>query len=49
MTQGNFNWYLHTMLFYHTRYVIKKQELNKDGTEEEEEEEMGQGTVDDSL
>jgi hypothetical protein len=46
MTQGNFNWFLHTMLFYHTRYVIRKQELNKDSTEEEEEE---GGTVDDSL
>jgi hypothetical protein len=25
MTQGNFNWFLHTMLFYHTRLVIQKQ------------------------
>jgi len=25
MTIGNFNWFLHTMLFYHTRYVIEKQ------------------------
>jgi hypothetical protein len=35
------------MLFYHTRYVIRKQGLTKDSTEEEEE--MGEGTVDDSL
>ncbi|KAF8962231.1 hypothetical protein BDZ97DRAFT_1623880, partial [Flammula alnicola] len=25
MTPGNFNWFLHTMLFYHTKYVIAKQ------------------------
>ena len=26
MTAGNFNWFLHSMLFYHTRHVIAKQE-----------------------
>ena len=26
MTTGNFNWFLHTMLFYHTMFVIKRQE-----------------------
>jgi len=25
MIVGNFNWFLHTMLFYHTKYVIEKQ------------------------
>jgi hypothetical protein len=25
MTTGNFNWFLHTMLFYHTMFVLKKQ------------------------
>jgi len=25
MTTGNFNWYLHAMLFYHTMFVLKKQ------------------------
>jgi hypothetical protein len=25
MVPGNFNWFLHTMLFYHTRHVIEKQ------------------------
>jgi hypothetical protein len=24
MVPGNFDWFLHTMLFYHTRYVLKK-------------------------
>ena len=26
MTVGNFNWFLHTMLFYHTQMVLEKQE-----------------------
>jgi hypothetical protein len=26
MTANNFNWFLHSMLFYHTQYVIEKQE-----------------------
>ena len=26
MTSDNFNWFLHSMLFYHTRHVIAKQE-----------------------
>jgi hypothetical protein len=25
MTVGNFNWFLHTMLFYHTQIVLEKQ------------------------
>jgi hypothetical protein len=25
MTGNNFNWFLHSMLFYHTQYVIQKQ------------------------
>ena len=24
MTPNNFDWFLHSMLFYHTRYVITK-------------------------
>ncbi|KIJ92742.1 hypothetical protein K443DRAFT_113113 [Laccaria amethystina LaAM-08-1] len=39
MTPGNFNWFLHTMLFYHTKYVIHKQEMQK--SDEDEEENMG--------
>ena len=27
MTQGNFNWFLHAMLFNHTQRMIKKQQL----------------------
>jgi hypothetical protein len=37
MTPGNFDWFLHTMLFYHTRYVIqKKMEINGDEEPEDE-------------
>lgn len=36
------------MLLYHTRYVIRKQELAKDSTKEEKDE-MGEEKVDDSL
>jgi hypothetical protein len=25
MTLGNFDWFLHTMLFYHTKHVLDKQ------------------------
>jgi len=25
MTAGNFNWFIHSMLFYHTQHVIAKQ------------------------
>ena len=30
MTPGNFNWFLHTMLFYHTRHVLERQNQRKD-------------------
>ena len=36
MTPGNFNWFLHTMLFYHTKYVVHKQEMKKSDKDEEE-------------
>ena len=39
MTPCNFNWFLHTMLFYHTKYVLCKQEMKK--SEEYEEENLG--------
>ena len=43
MTPGNFNWFLHTMLFYHTKYVIQKRvEINED--EEPEDDESGEET-----
>ena len=41
MTPSNFNWFLHTMLFYHTRYVINQQNPkasneDEDGDEDNE-------------
>jgi len=27
MSPGNFDWFLHTMLFYHTRHIIEKQHI----------------------
>ena len=42
MTPGNFNWFLHAMLFYHTKYVIQKQTIkNQPDEEDEEEEDLG--------
>ena len=34
MTPGNFNWFIHVMLFYHTKYTINKQK--RKSTEEPE-------------
>ncbi|EDR13044.1 uncharacterized protein LACBIDRAFT_322455 [Laccaria bicolor S238N-H82] len=39
MTPGNFNWFIHTMLFYHTKYVLHKQQMKK--PEEGEEDNLG--------
>ena len=42
MTSGNFDWFLHTMLFYHTMQVLrrqKKRRVNEEGDEGEEGEE----------
>ena len=36
MTPGNFHWFLHSMLFYHTKYVIFKEEMKKLYGDEEE-------------
>ena len=54
MTPSNFNWFLHVMLFLHTRLLIEKQENKPNGLEnerdeedeEEEEEEEGDDTGD---
>jgi len=35
MTSGNFNWFLHTMLYYHTKHVLRKQKLQKEKEEGE--------------
>ncbi len=33
MTPGNFNWFLHAILHYHTKHVLRKQKLQKEGEE----------------
>jgi hypothetical protein len=48
MTTGNFDWFLHVLLFYHTQHVIRKQgqkekphqidDNDYDGADDEEEE-----------
>jgi len=50
MKTGNFDWFLHAMLFYHTQHVIQKQkqtvqqiDVNDDGEGEEEEENNDEG------
>ena len=35
ITPGNFNWFLHSMLFYHAQYVLEKQK-QKDINEEKD-------------
>ena len=38
MTTSHFHWFLHVMLFYHTRHVIEQQNIEKtSGIEEEDE------------
>jgi len=46
MTIGNFNWFLHTMLFYHTRYVIEKQRRKQE--KKKRKQEKKQSNLDDS-
>ncbi|KAF8882529.1 hypothetical protein CPB84DRAFT_1871141 [Gymnopilus junonius] len=36
MTPGNFNWFIHVMLFYHTKYTIKKQQKKQSNQETED-------------
>ena len=33
MTPGNFDWFMHSMLFYHTKHVVRRQELKGKGLE----------------
>ena len=46
MTTSNFNWFLHVMPFYHTRHVIKQQNIKKTSGIEEEAEEDTDNTGD---
>lgn len=50
MTPGNFNWFLHAMLFYHTRYILEKQQQkasrNDEDEDEDESEDESEGEID---
>ena len=52
MTPGNFNWFIHTMLFYHTKYVLEKQrhkQMQEDeGKAEESDEESEEESEEES-
>jgi hypothetical protein len=42
MKPGNFNWFLHTMLFYHTKHVIAQQKRKaKSQNSNNEDEDLG--------
>ena len=37
MVPGNFNWFLHSMLYYHTKHVLRKQALKEERKEKSRE------------
>ena len=41
MKPGNFNWFLHTMLFYHTRNVLKKAKQKKKNKNDDDDDDGG--------
>jgi hypothetical protein len=45
MTPSSFDWFLHTMLFYHTRYVIETQENRRSAQSNEELEDESDGEI----
>ena len=51
LTPGNFNWFLHTMLFYHTRHVLEiqrqkeKRQDQKDSIEDDNSDEENEQLV----
>jgi hypothetical protein len=49
MTPSNFNWFLHSMLFYHTRLVIKNQIKKTEGIEENKDEEEDDQDISDNI
>ena len=49
MTTSNFNWFLHFMLFYHTRYVIEQQNITKTSGIEEDKDEEDTDDTDDNI
>ena len=46
MTPGNFDWFLHTMLYYHTKHVLRKQNIKRKMEENENQDDIGDGDGD---
>jgi hypothetical protein len=46
MVPGNFDWFLHTMLFYHTRYVLKKQNMKRENKDNKDNDDDGSSDSD---
>ena len=44
MKPGNFNWFLHTMLFYHTRNVLEKAKQKKKSENDDDDDGDGDGS-----
>ena len=44
MTIGNFNWFLHTMLFYHTQIILEKQQQKSYGNDTSSEDDSDNDT-----
>ena len=49
MTQGNFNWFLHAMLYYHTKHVLTKQNIKREKEENEIEDDVNDSQDYDDL
>ena len=47
MVPGNFDWFLHTMLFYHTKHVIEKQNSKKRGDQDSNDSDSSESDSDD--
>ena len=49
MKPENFNWFLHTMLFYHTRNVLAKQKKKKKNDDDDNDDNDGDGDGDGNI
>ena len=49
MTPGNFNWFMHVMLYYHTKHVLRKQNLKKEKEKEKEDQEIQDDDSNDEI
>lgn len=49
MVQDNSDWFLYTMLFYHTRHVIKRQNSKNMGNQDGSDSDSGDSGSDDFM